>query len=157
MVTLDTNANLKRFIRKVFTWELIIFHCLSQEAMKVIKKKYTKTNCRRHTTYYYYQLLLLRPSKSKGRSSKKGKIHTISCAKLLYFTKKIYYRDFRKKIFVNELNLSYQKNNFTWFFVNIYQLKFNLGKKLDTHMELQMLVLDTIVNSIIKKKVGLIS
>ena len=25
-------------------------------------------------------------------------------------------------------------------------------KKLDTHMELQMLVLDTIVNSIIKKK-----
>ena len=123
--------------------------------MKVIKKKYTKTNCRRHTTYYY-QLLLLRPSKSKGRSSKKGKIHTISCAKLLYFTKKIYYRDFRKKIFVKELNLSYQKKTMIFHkrvkSSSISPTQIQFRKKLDTHMELQILVLDTIVNSIIKKK-----
>ena len=122
---------LKGLYGKFFTWELIIFHCLSQEAMKVIKKKYTKTNCRRHTTYYY-QLLLLRPSKSKGRSSKKGKIHTISCAKLLYFTKKNLLQRLQKKNLCKWIEFELSKKQ--WFFIKelkvhlFHQLKFNLGK-----------------------------
>ena len=124
--------------------------------MKVIKKKYTKTNCRRHTTYYY-QLLLLRPSKSKGRSSKKGKIHTISCAKLLYFTKKNLLQRLQKKNLCKGIEFELSKKETMIFHKrvkssSISPTQIQFRKKLDTHMELQMLVLDTIVNSIIKKK-----